>query len=219
MNLNLDYATLHTALLNLIMIVISLSLHEWGHAWMADRLGDDTPRLQGRVTLYPPAHIDPIGTLLIPFLCSLGIFGSFGVIGWAKPVIINPNNFKHRTRDSAWVTIAGPAMNVLIALFATFAAALAHRFAPIATSFLISMISMNVLLMVFNLLPVPPLDGSKFLMYWFGMSEEAYVSFARWGWIALMLAINLPPFRMMLSTLYYYAMGPFATLYGILGGR
>src|SRR6185295_5426979 len=140
MNLNFDYATLHTALLNLIMIVVSLSLHEWGQAAMADKLVDDTPRLQGRVTLYPPAHIDPIGTLLIPFLCSLGIFGSLGVVGWAKPVYINPDNFKHRKRDSAWVTIAGPAMNFLIALIATFAAVLARRYLPAVLPFLDALI-------------------------------------------------------------------------------
>jgi Zn-dependent protease len=216
MNLDFDYATLHTALLQLIMIVVSLSLHEWGHAAMADRLGDDTPRLQGRVTLYPPAHIDPIGTLLIPFLCALGLFGNFGVIGWAKPVYINPDNFKNRKRDSAWVTIAGPAMNFVIALLATFAAVAARHYVPVAVPFLHSLIGMNVLLIVFNLLPIPPLDGSKFLMYWFGMSEEAYAAFSRWGWLLLMVLINVPQFRVLLSFLYALVMVPFALLYRAL---
>ena len=220
--MSLDAAQLQQALIILIFMIGSLSLHEWGHAWTADRLGDDTPRAYGRVTLNPIAHIDPIGTILIPMLGILGFFGGFGVIGWAKPVPINPSNYARRNRDQALVTIAGPFMNVLIGIATVFVLAFCARFTPGATlliEYLYNwLLPLNVLLIVFNLLPVPPLDGSKFLMYWFGMSEEAYYSFARWGWILLLVLINIGPFREFFGMLRDYAQIPFNFLLWVLLG-
>jgi Zn-dependent protease len=214
--MSFDPGLIREALLNVIIIIVSLALHEWGHAYMADRLGDDTPRSQGRVTLNPLAHIDPIGTVLLPLLGSLGFFGRFGVIGWAKPVQTTPRNFRNGIRDQAWVTIAGPLMNFFLALGATFAAAVAHRFCPSVTPLFQTILTLNVALIVFNLLPVPPLDGSKFLMYWFGMSEESYQRFAQWGWIALLLLINLRPFQILMGTLFALVATPFDLLYRLI---
>jgi Zn-dependent protease len=211
-----DPETIRLALLNLIILIISLSLHEWGHAYVADRLGDNTPRSQGRVTLNPIAHIELIGTIVIPLLASLGVFGGFGVIGWAKPVWTNPSNFANRVRDQAWVTIAGPAVNLGIALMATIAAGIAERVMPSATPFFLTVLKMNVLLVVFNLLPIPPLDGSKFLMYWFGMAEETYLRFAQWGWILLLVLINVPAFGVLLKILYSIMLLPFDRLYSLI---
>lgn len=210
--MSIDPELIRGALLNVIILIVSLSLHEWGHAYMADRLGDHTPRSQGRVTLNPLVHIDPLGTLLIPLLASLGFFGGFGVIGWAKPVYTNPSNFARGMTDQALVTIAGPAMNLLIALTATIGAGIAAHVLPSFEPLLHTFISLNVLLVVFNLLPIPPLDGSKFLMYWGGMSEEAYYRFAQWGWIVLLLAVNLRPFQIMVGLLYRIAMTPLELL-------
>ena len=203
-------AQIYNGLLAYLIVIASLAIHEWGHAAMADRLGDDTPRSQGRVTLNPLAHIDLIGTVIIPLL---GIFSGFPIIGWAKPVIINPDNLP-KTADRAWVTIAGPGMNLILALLAAVVLGLSARFAPqFGLSPLIGLIiQINVGLMVFNLLPIPPLDGSKFLMYWFGMSETAYVNFARFGWIILMVMINIPQTRGLLSTLIVSSMEPFLTI-------
>ena len=203
-------AQIYNGLLAYLIVIASLAIHEWGHAAMADRLGDDTPRSQGRVTLNPLAHIDLIGTVIIPLL---GIFSGFPIIGWAKPVIINPDNLP-KTADRAWVTIAGPGMTLILALLAAVALGLFARFAPqLGISPLIGLIiQINVGLMVFNLLPIPPLDGSKFLMYWFGMSETAYVNFARFGWIILMVMINIPQTRGLLSTLIVSSMEPFLTI-------
>ncbi len=214
--MDIDPSVIRDALLNVCILIISLSLHEWGHAYTADRLGDDTPRMQGRVTLNLLPHIDILGTIIIPLLASFGFFGGLGVIGWAKPVYTDPRNFKNRVRDQALVTIAGPAMNFLIALVATFAAGLAYHFVPIAVPVLKSFMTLNVLLIVFNLLPIPPLDGSKFLMYWFGMSEEAYSLFAQWGWVLLLLLVNFPPFRYLLGALYHAALIPFAIILGLI---
>ncbi len=214
--MSFDPALIREALLNVIIIIVSLALHEWGHAYMADRLGDDTPRSQGRVTLNPLVHIDPVGTVLIPLLGSLGFFGSFGVIGWAKPIYTNPRNFRNGTRDRALVTIAGPGMNFAIALVATLAAGTAHHFLPQIVPLFQTILTLNVALVVFNLIPVPPLDGSKFLMYWFGMSEETYARFAQWGWIVLLLLVNLRPFQVLMSILFGLVGLPFEFLYRLI---
>lgn len=212
--MNLDPARLQWALLSYIIVVASLALHEWGHAVTADRLGDDTPRSQGRVTINPLAHMDLLGTVIIPLLA---IFGGFMVIGWAKPVMINHANLP-KTGDRAWVTIAGPGMNLIVALATVLADALLTRFAPgLGLGELMQrVLEINVGLMIFNLLPIPPLDGSKFLMYWFGMSEQIYEQFSRFGWLILMVMINLPQTRHFLGKLFAWSMVPFETIAAIL---
>jgi len=212
--MNLDPARLQWALLSYIIVVASLALHEWGHAVTADRFGDDTPRSQGRVTINPLAHMDLFGTVIIPLL---GIFGGFMIIGWAKPVLINPSNL-HKKSDRVWVTLAGPGMNLIVALTTVVAVALLARFLPeLRIGRLADLIlQINVGLMVFNLLPIPPLDGSKFLIYWFGMSEETYEQFSRFGWLILMVMINLPQTRGVLGQFFTWAMIPFETIASLL---
>ncbi len=216
MDFGIDAGTLRTALLDVLIVIVSLTVHEWGHAIVADRLGDHTPRSEGRVTLNPFSHIDLIGTLLIPLLGALGFFGSFGMIGWAKPVYTNPNNFRNRKADQAWVTLAGPGMNIALALFAVLGMAIAVRSVPTLEPLLAKVLIINVSLCVFNLLPIPPLDGSKFLMYWFGMSEETYIRFAQWGGILLLVLVNIPAFRGILSFLIGLVLVPFAALHQLL---
>lgn len=216
MDFNLDAATIRVVLLDLFIAMISFTLHEWGHAKMADLLGDDTPRSQGRVTLNPIAHIDLLGTIIIPILAGLGFFGRLGLIGWAKPVQTNPNNFENRTRDQAWVTIAGPLMNVALALLATVGAALSVRFLPSLYPLLVAILNLNVLLIVFNLLPIPPLDGSKFLMYWFGMSEETYIRFSQWGGFLLLVIVNITKFQIVLIYLQKQVLKPFELIFALL---
>ncbi|MDF3056693.1 MAG: peptidase [Rariglobus sp.] len=216
MNTGIGLAELREALIYLIVIVASLALHEWGHAYTADRLGDPTPRSQGRVTLNPWPHIDVLGTIIIPFLGAIGFFGGLGMIGWAKPVWTNPSYFRRRNHDSMMVTLAGPGINLILAVVATVLAALSHRFLPSLTPLLRLAMSVNIGLMVFNMLPIPPLDGSKFLMYWCGMREETYVRFSKWGPLVLILIINLRDGRALLRTIYNMGALPFEALYRVL---
>lgn len=150
-------------LLTLPGVIIAITFHEFAHAYVADKLGDDTPRRQGRVTLNPLAHIDPVGFFML-------IFVHFG---WGKPVAINPTNFNRKrsmAKQEMLVALAGPLMNIIIALILTIILFAINTFAPsftiTMTGLIISLvlqmaISVNIGLGIFNLIPLPPLDGSK----------------------------------------------------------
>jgi Zn-dependent protease len=156
------------ALLQLGVMWFSLSLHEFGHAFAADKLGDPTPRMLGRLTINPIAHMDMIGTVLIPVLrYVIPGWGNF-LIGWAKPVPISPVNFRHQRRDEMLVSLAGPGANILLMVFFLFVLFVGDRagwfvatdgmmpqFLNLAGYFII----LNFCLAVFNLIPIPPLDG------------------------------------------------------------
>jgi Zn-dependent protease len=158
------------ALLKLGVLVFSLSLHEFGHAFAAYRLGDPTAQMLGRLTLDPRAHADPIGTIVFP-LIGLLLPGGF-LIGWAKPVPVTPLNFKNPRRDDMIVSFAGPFMNILLALlfygvfyFMIYQGVLSEesRYFSVFHGFVTFFMGMNFLLAVFNLLPIVPLDGSWIL--------------------------------------------------------
>jgi Zn-dependent protease len=197
----MDAQILRDGLLQLILLIISIGLHEFGHAWMADLRGDPLPRMQGRVTLNPFAHTDPIGTIAIPAV-MIFLSPGFGLIGWGKPVQISLPNPKTRRMDDIYITLAGPAMNlVLCFLFAVIGGL--GNFDPktqeVVIDFLRMGIILNASLVVFNLIPLPPLDGSRLALRLGLYSEELFLTLARWGFVILIILINLPPFTRLMS--------------------
>ena len=170
-----------------IIIIPSSILHEYAHGWMAERLGDSTARYAGRMTLDPRVHIDPWGTLALPLLLFLGSGGRF-LFAYAKPVPYNPYNLRDQKWGPAAVALAGPLSNFLIAL----AVSLVVRTLPLSpfTDFLSLIVYANILLMVFNLVPIPPLDGSKVL--YAVLPDSAYgikIVLERYGFIILLFFI------------------------------
>jgi Zn-dependent protease len=212
----ISYEQVREGLIYFIILVCSLALHEWGHAIVAHKLGDDTPISQGRVTTNPLAHIDPLGTIIMPLLGAFGFFGSFAMIGWAKPIYTNPANFRRGMYDEALVTIAGPAVNFSLALIGVILAAIAFRFSWEIAHLFRMIYMLNLSLVVFNLLPIPPLDGSKFLMYWFGMSQEKYARFSMYGGIILVVLINFAAFRAFYGALINLASIPFGLIFNLI---
>lgn len=186
----------------IIAILLALTVHEWAHALVADYLGDPTPRNEGRLTLNPIAHLDPIGTVLF-FLVHFG---------WGKPVPINPRYFKNVRRDSALVAIAGPLSNLILAFIAFFLLTLiapqvlhvgssvqlmttlgfGARFQAFLSQVLANVLFINLGLMAFNLLPIAPLDGSKivqaFIPATLEYSFERYMENGPYILIGLLLA-------------------------------
>jgi Zn-dependent protease len=184
-----------------IELVALLTFHEFAHAWVAHKCGDDTARLQGRLSLNPIVHIDPIGTVVLPLVM---IFASSPLsrflIGWAKPVPVNLANLRHPMRDDILIAMAGPAMNLILAVVLVGLARIALFFGfGDVTGLLIQTALLSLLLCFFNLIPVPPLDGSHVLRNFIGMSWETYMNVCRFGFIAVIIVLNIPGVRTVLS--------------------
>jgi len=184
-------------LISYLGLIVLLTFHEFGHAWTAEKCGDDTARLQGRCSLNPVVHIDLIGTVLLPLMMmflSPGI--SRFMIGWAKPVPVNPHNLRNPRVDDILVSMAGPAMNLVlaVALVALARVGLLVHQVPMA-NVCWQFASLSLLLCFFNLIPIPPLDGSHVLRNLTGMSWEAYAKFAQFGFIAVIVVIQIPQVR------------------------
>jgi len=185
----------------IIILIFSIVIHEIAHGAVAYHLGDPTAKYAGRLTLNPLKHLDPIGSVFLPFV--LVLIKSPILFGWAKPVPINPYNFRDQKYGSLKVSLAGPAANLLIALF--FGLILRFVHLPIAftgfNSMLFYIVYINILLAVFNLLPVPPLDGShilftflpsslikiKIFLEQFGFFILIFIIFFAFSWIAAVI--------------------------------
>ena len=181
MHLDFQYA-----ILNVLLLWILTSPHEFAHAWVATRLGDDTPRLQGRLTLNPLAHVDWMGTAILPFLTSL-FMGGF--LGWGKPVMTNTSKLKGGPNGLALVALAGPASNVVMAVILAIVARLTMPVAPAFANFAAGGVELSLYLAIFNLLPVPPLDGSKLLLA-MRIPMVVYQEIARVGFMALIVLVS-----------------------------
>ncbi len=182
-------------------LVVLLTFHEYGHAWMASKCGDDTAKSQGRCSLNPLVHIDPIGTVLIPLLM---IFLSPGLsrflVGWAKPVPVNITNLRNPRLDDIFVSLAGPWMNLLLAVALIGLARIGVMVgSPSMMEFCMQTAYLSLLLCFFNLIPIPPLDGSHVLRNVVGMSYETYWQLARFGFVAVIIVLQIPFVRVALG--------------------
>lgn len=231
---------LRLIVVQMIILILSIAVHEFGHAWVADRLGDGLPRQEGRVTLNPIAHIDPIGTLALPAFGLLATGGLSIGFGWGRPVRVNPVAFSRRFRmktSHMMVAAAGPAMNILFAIVLSFVllilletrvleptgsllGAMFHRRdAPTAHDFIVANLGfavlMNFVLAFFNLIPAPPLDGGAVLE---GVLPErlrpAYQEYAQYGIFVLIAVMLIPTLR---QIFVWPATKLFLGLTGLLG--
>jgi Zn-dependent protease len=210
---------LHLVLV-LVPMILSLSVHEFAHAAAASLLGDDTAERQGRFTLNPISHIDPIGTLLLPALLVMSGSGIF--FGWAKPVPFNPVQFNRKIRMKHGIlltAIAGPLSNLVLAVLSALLLAVLPA-ADASSALLHTMVYLNVALFFFNMLPVPPLDGSKVA---FGLLPDSANSalrvFERHTWVApaLFLGVFFFAGRIIGAPIIWVSSG-ILSLFGSLGG-
>lgn len=163
----MDATTIQKITIWILPVLLAVSLHEAAHAWMADRKGDSTARLLGRLTFNPFKHIDPVGTILVPVVMILATGFAFG---WAKPVPVDARNLKNPKKDMMWVALAGPVSNFIMALIWAIILFLSVSFhdsrSSLSLFFLympVAGITINVILGVLNLLPIPPLDGGRIM--------------------------------------------------------
>ena len=189
-------------------MMLSLTVHEYAHAWTALKLGDDTAYSQGRLTLNPLAHIDPIGTVMLPVISIL--FGGLGLFGWAKPVPVMPHRFRRGVtmrRGMIITSVAGPASNILFAFVVAGLMMILGKFgmldrdnAGLVPLLLTKLFEINLVLAIFNMLPVYPLDGHRLL------PERWKMAMARYGYVsmlALLFLIQLPPVQLLFGLTRY----------------
>jgi Zn-dependent protease len=193
----MDPKYLVEGLISYLCFLPVLTFHEFAHAWVAWKCGDDTARMQGRVSLNPAAHIDTLGTIILPLMAVvLGAMHSGlsnFIIGWGKPVPVNVSYMRNPRRDDTLVALAGPGMNILLAVVIMLVARLTTS-AHIAylDEALVRVALMSLFLCYFNLLPVPPLDGSHLMKNLIGMRDETYLRISAFGFLIIIILIQIP---------------------------
>jgi Zn-dependent protease len=210
----------------MVVLLLAISAHEAAHAWMSYKFGDDTARLLGRITLNPAAHTDPIGTLLIPIVGFIvtALGGSFFFIGWGKPTPVNPLRWRQKDLANVMVSLAGIMANLLIAIIAftiykvllmtSLGPAIPEGFDRPVSLFLSYLLIMNVSLAVFNLLPFPPLDGSKVLETFLPESMQSIlVVLEQYGYLILMVLMYMGVFGAIISPVLSFV--EFLLYYGV----
>jgi Zn-dependent protease len=191
------------AIVNVLLLWMLTVPHEFAHAWVATKLGDPTPRLEGRVTLHPLAHVDWLGTVILPAVTSL-LGGGF--IGWGRAVNTNPFRLRGGMNGLALVALAGPASNVLFAGVLAVIAVASAAIAPQAAEFAAHGVRLSLYLALFNLLPVPPLDGSKLLLA-ARIPAAVYNEVARGGFLVLLVLMIATPVGRWMSLFSYQGAG------------
>jgi len=189
----------------IIILVFSVVVHEVSHGFVADKLGDPTARQLGRLTLNPLKHLDPFGSVILPLLLAMLPTGI--VFGWAKPVPYNPANLKNPERDGALIAAAGPISNIGIAVIFAIIFRAIHAFGGSGTELLLALLSfvilINILLAIFNLVPIPPLDGSKVLFAFLPFQAIKTRTFLEQYGFLILLAFIFFGFRLIIPVIYW----------------
>lgn len=223
----MDLSLLLNGLLIYLCFIPVLTFHEFAHAWVASKCGDDTARNLGRVSLNPLVHMELIGTVVLPLLAiflsmSGSILAGF-IIGWGKPVPVDPSNLRNPRRDDTLIALAGPGMNFLLAFLLMGVAKAgvlakaggAMQVGEMLLDISLILVTVNLVLAFFNLLPIPPLDGSHVLKNAINMSYETYWRLTQYGFIAIIIAINIPAVRHLLSGATRATTRLLASVYGL----
>jgi Zn-dependent protease len=216
----MDPKSIIDGLLLYLGLIVLLTFHEFGHAWMAWKCGDETARSQGRVSLNPLVHMDLLGTVVLPllmiFLSASGSGLSRFIVGWAKPVPVTLANLRNPRIDDILITLAGPWMNLLLAVIIM---ALARVGVSVHSDSMVEVClqvaRLSLLLCFLNLLPIPPLDGSRVARVLIGMSYETYFQIARYGFFILIIVLQIPAIRRLLQTLTDQSQAIIAGWFGV----
>lgn len=213
MDFGLTPEAIRTGLIFYFLLFAVLILRAFAQAWLAERLGDSTPRSDGRVTLYPPPHVDLLGTVILPLICIFYLQPRLAQINfflaWTRPVPTNPNNFSHPRRGELFTQFAGCGMCILVAIFSAVVGGLLVRAEPRSLDISLTLISICAMLIVLDLLPIPPLPGGVLLRHWGIISEEAFWSISRWSGIVLLIMFNITPVRVVIGTCVAIVASPF----------
>lgn len=193
-----------SAIVYLPILFFSIILHEYSHGYIACRNGDDTAYILGRLTFNPLKHIDFVGSIIVPIFC---IMSGLPLFGWAKPVPVNPYNLNNIRNDMAKVAFAGPAANLILVIISILILKLVVMFAPNAALLMqvfVYAIMINLLLALFNLMPIPPLDGSKILARFLPVqTANKYMRFERYGMLLVILLIVTGIFSKIIVPVFY----------------
>jgi Zn-dependent protease len=180
---------LQLLLMYLLAFIVAVTFHEFAHAYVADRLGDDTPRLSGRITINPLDHLDPVGTFVLIVTAAAGF-----AFGWGRPVLVAKSRFKNPKTGHVLVSAAGPLMNLLLAMISAVVVRTGYFGLPNVSPwhrFIVINLDLNVLLFVFNLIPVPPLDGAHILADILpeDMSRAYHALMGKWSWVLFFVVL------------------------------
>lgn len=204
------------AIVYLPILFFSIILHEYAHGYVACRNGDDTAYILGRLTFNPLKHIDMVGSVFVPFFC---LIMGWPLFGWAKPVPVNPYNLNNMRNDMAKVAFAGPASNLLLVLISVLLLKLTFMLAPdfvILIKVLIYAVLINLLLAMFNLMPIPPLDGSKIVARFLPLqAADRYMRFERYGMLLVIFLIFTGAFSKIIVPVFYFV---FNLMLSFVGG-
>ena len=222
MDFGLTPDAIRAGLIFYFLLFAVLILRAFAQAWLADRLGDPTPRNDGRVTLYPPPHVDLLGTIVLPLICIFYLQPRLAQINfflaWTKPIPTNPNNFAHPRRGELFTQFAGCGMCLLLATLSAIVGGFLFRMDPRSVEITVTLIGICAMLIVLDLLPIPPLPGGMLLRHWGVISEEAFWSISRWSGIVLLIAFNVPPVRMIIGAAVAIIAAPFVMLLNAIAG-